>query len=132
VFTEWRHRIRFRYDLERLNERELADMGITRTDAFSETQKPLLGAVGSQDRSYVIGRYARIWAFKLPVHDAHRRSHSAVVISLRESGRHEWPSASTILSSPISTSPARSQLPLRQLTFLTLAERTAPRDGKPS
>jgi uncharacterized protein YjiS (DUF1127 family) len=40
VFTEWRHRIRFRYDLERLNERELADMGMTRTDAFSETQKP--------------------------------------------------------------------------------------------
>jgi uncharacterized protein YjiS (DUF1127 family) len=40
VFTGWRHRIRFRYDLERLNERELADMGMTRTDAFSETQKP--------------------------------------------------------------------------------------------
>ena len=30
------------------------------------------------------------------------------------------------------TSPPRSQLPLRQLTFLTLAERTAPRDEKPS
>jgi uncharacterized protein YjiS (DUF1127 family) len=40
VFTEWRHRIRSRYDLERLNERELADMGMTRTDAFNETPKP--------------------------------------------------------------------------------------------
>jgi uncharacterized protein YjiS (DUF1127 family) len=40
VFTKWRHRIRTRYDLERLNERELADMGMTRTDAFNETQKP--------------------------------------------------------------------------------------------
>ena len=39
VFTEWRHRIRCRYDLERLNERELADMGMTRTDAFNKTQK---------------------------------------------------------------------------------------------
>jgi uncharacterized protein YjiS (DUF1127 family) len=40
VFTEWRHRIRSRYDLERLSERDLADMGMTRTDAFNETQKP--------------------------------------------------------------------------------------------
>jgi uncharacterized protein YjiS (DUF1127 family) len=40
VFTEWRHRIRVRYDLERLNERGLADMRMTRTDAFNETQKP--------------------------------------------------------------------------------------------
>jgi uncharacterized protein YjiS (DUF1127 family) len=40
VFTEWRHRIRFRYELERLTERDLADMGMTRTDAFNETQKP--------------------------------------------------------------------------------------------
>jgi uncharacterized protein YjiS (DUF1127 family) len=39
VFTEWRHRIRFRYELERLTERDLADMGMTRTDAFNETQK---------------------------------------------------------------------------------------------
>ena len=39
VFTEWRHRIRFRYDLERLTERDL-DMAMTRTDAFNETQKP--------------------------------------------------------------------------------------------
>jgi uncharacterized protein YjiS (DUF1127 family) len=40
VFTEWRHRIQSRYDLERLNERDLADMGMTRTDAFNETQNP--------------------------------------------------------------------------------------------
>jgi uncharacterized protein YjiS (DUF1127 family) len=32
-------RIRFRYELERLTERDLADMGMTRTDAFNETQK---------------------------------------------------------------------------------------------
>jgi uncharacterized protein YjiS (DUF1127 family) len=41
VFTEWQHCIRSRYDLERLNERDLADMGMTRTDAFDETQKPV-------------------------------------------------------------------------------------------
>jgi uncharacterized protein YjiS (DUF1127 family) len=40
VFTEWWHRIRFRYELEPLTGRELADMGMTRTDAFNETQKP--------------------------------------------------------------------------------------------
>jgi uncharacterized protein YjiS (DUF1127 family) len=40
VFTEWRLRIRFRYELERLTERDLAGMGMTRTDAFNETQKP--------------------------------------------------------------------------------------------
>jgi uncharacterized protein YjiS (DUF1127 family) len=40
VFTELRHRIQFRGEVERLNERDLADMGITRTDAFNETQKP--------------------------------------------------------------------------------------------
>jgi uncharacterized protein YjiS (DUF1127 family) len=39
VFAKWWHRIRFRYELERLNDRELADMGMTRTDAFNETQK---------------------------------------------------------------------------------------------
>jgi uncharacterized protein YjiS (DUF1127 family) len=38
VFTEWRHRIRFRYELERLTERDLAE-GMTRTDTFNETQK---------------------------------------------------------------------------------------------
>jgi uncharacterized protein YjiS (DUF1127 family) len=40
VFTEWRHRIRFRYELERLTERDLADMGMTRTDAFNERKNP--------------------------------------------------------------------------------------------
>jgi uncharacterized protein YjiS (DUF1127 family) len=40
VFTEWRHRIQFRYELERLSERDLADMGMTRTDIFNEIQKP--------------------------------------------------------------------------------------------
>ena len=40
VVTEWRYRIRFRYELERLTERDLADMGMTRTDAFKETPKP--------------------------------------------------------------------------------------------
>jgi uncharacterized protein YjiS (DUF1127 family) len=40
VFTEWQHRIWSRHDLERLNERDLADMGLTRTDAFDEIQKP--------------------------------------------------------------------------------------------
>ena len=39
VFTEWWHRIRFRYELERLTERDLADLGMTRTDAFNEAQK---------------------------------------------------------------------------------------------
>ena len=43
VFTEWRHRIWFRYNLERLTERDLADMGITRTDAFNETKKSFWG-----------------------------------------------------------------------------------------
>jgi uncharacterized protein YjiS (DUF1127 family) len=40
LFTEWRQRIRSRYEIERLNERDLADMGLTRLDAFNETQKP--------------------------------------------------------------------------------------------
>ncbi len=39
LFTEWRQRIRSRYELKRLNERDLADMGLTRLDAFNETQK---------------------------------------------------------------------------------------------
>jgi uncharacterized protein YjiS (DUF1127 family) len=40
VFTEWWHRIRSRYELERLDERDLADMGMTRTDVFNEIEKP--------------------------------------------------------------------------------------------
>jgi len=33
LFTEWQQRIRSRYELERLNERDLADMKLTRLDA---------------------------------------------------------------------------------------------------
>ena len=40
VFGEWRRRVRSRYELERLSERDLADMGLTRLDAPSEMQKP--------------------------------------------------------------------------------------------
>jgi uncharacterized protein YjiS (DUF1127 family) len=40
LFTVWWHRIRSRYDLERLDERDLADMGLTRSDVFNEIQKP--------------------------------------------------------------------------------------------
>jgi uncharacterized protein YjiS (DUF1127 family) len=40
LFTEWRHRIRSRYELECLSERDLADMGMTPMDAFHEIQKP--------------------------------------------------------------------------------------------
>ena len=40
LFDEWWHRIRSRCQLESLSERDLADMGITRTDAFNEIQKP--------------------------------------------------------------------------------------------
>jgi uncharacterized protein YjiS (DUF1127 family) len=40
LFAEWRRRIRSRYDLERLSERDLADMGLTRLDALNEMEKP--------------------------------------------------------------------------------------------
>jgi len=40
VFTDWWHRVRSRHELERLDERDLADMGMTRTDVFNEIQKP--------------------------------------------------------------------------------------------
>ena len=40
LFDEWWHCIRSRYQLESLSERDLADMGMTRTDAFNEIQKP--------------------------------------------------------------------------------------------
>jgi uncharacterized protein YjiS (DUF1127 family) len=46
LLSEWRQRIQSRSDLEhlsdlgRLNERDLADMGLTHLDAFNETQKP--------------------------------------------------------------------------------------------
>ena len=40
MFAEWRRRVQSRYELERLNERDLADMGLTRLDALNEMQKP--------------------------------------------------------------------------------------------
>ena len=40
LFGEWWHRARSRYELESLSERDLADMGMTRIDAFNEIQKP--------------------------------------------------------------------------------------------
>jgi uncharacterized protein YjiS (DUF1127 family) len=40
LFTVWWQRIRSRYELERLDERGLADAGLTRLDAFNEMQKP--------------------------------------------------------------------------------------------
>jgi uncharacterized protein YjiS (DUF1127 family) len=40
LFIAWKNRIRSRYELEQLNERDLADMGLTRSDAFDEIQKP--------------------------------------------------------------------------------------------
>jgi uncharacterized protein YjiS (DUF1127 family) len=40
LFDEWWYRIWSRCQLESLSERDLADMGMTRTDAFNEVQKP--------------------------------------------------------------------------------------------
>jgi uncharacterized protein YjiS (DUF1127 family) len=40
LFIEWKDRIRSRYELEELDERDLADMGLTRSDTFNEIQKP--------------------------------------------------------------------------------------------
>jgi uncharacterized protein YjiS (DUF1127 family) len=40
LFGEWWHRLRSRYELESLSDRDLADMGMSRLDAFSEIQKP--------------------------------------------------------------------------------------------
>ena len=40
LFVEWGHRIRSRYELEGLSERDLADMRLTPMDAFSGIQKP--------------------------------------------------------------------------------------------
>jgi uncharacterized protein YjiS (DUF1127 family) len=40
LFDEWWYRIRSRRQLESLSARDLADMGMTRTDAFNEIQKP--------------------------------------------------------------------------------------------
>jgi uncharacterized protein YjiS (DUF1127 family) len=40
LLTVWWRRVRSRSELERLDERDLADMGLTRPDIFSEIQKP--------------------------------------------------------------------------------------------
>jgi uncharacterized protein YjiS (DUF1127 family) len=40
TFDQRWHRIRSRYELESLSERDLADMGMTRLDTFNEIQKP--------------------------------------------------------------------------------------------
>jgi uncharacterized protein YjiS (DUF1127 family) len=40
LIGEWWHRIRSRYELESLSERDLADMGMDRIDAFNEIEKP--------------------------------------------------------------------------------------------
>jgi uncharacterized protein YjiS (DUF1127 family) len=40
LFAEWRRRMRSRHKLERLSERDLADMGLTRPDVANEMQKP--------------------------------------------------------------------------------------------
>jgi uncharacterized protein YjiS (DUF1127 family) len=40
LFAEWRRRVQSRYEFERLNERDLADMRLTRLDALNEVQKP--------------------------------------------------------------------------------------------
>jgi uncharacterized protein YjiS (DUF1127 family) len=40
LFDGWRERVWSRFALERLGERDLADMGLTRLDAFEEAQKP--------------------------------------------------------------------------------------------
>jgi uncharacterized protein YjiS (DUF1127 family) len=38
--AEWWRRVQSRYEVERLNERDLADMGLTRLDTLNEMQKP--------------------------------------------------------------------------------------------
>jgi uncharacterized protein YjiS (DUF1127 family) len=40
LFAVWQQRLQSRYQVERLSERELADMRLTRLDSVSETQKP--------------------------------------------------------------------------------------------
>jgi uncharacterized protein YjiS (DUF1127 family) len=37
---EWRRRVRSRYDLMTLSERDLSDMRMTRMEAFNESTKP--------------------------------------------------------------------------------------------
>jgi uncharacterized protein YjiS (DUF1127 family) len=40
LLTKWRQRIGLRCEVERLTERELADMRLTRQDALNEVRKP--------------------------------------------------------------------------------------------
>ena len=40
VFVEWQGRVQSRFSIERLSERDLADMWLTRLEIFDETQKP--------------------------------------------------------------------------------------------
>ncbi len=40
LFAEWWRRAQSRYAIERLSERDLADMRLTRLDAVKEAQKP--------------------------------------------------------------------------------------------
>jgi uncharacterized protein YjiS (DUF1127 family) len=40
LFIEWRRRARSRLELMSLDDRELWDMGLTRTDAHNESNKP--------------------------------------------------------------------------------------------
>jgi uncharacterized protein YjiS (DUF1127 family) len=40
LFIEWGRRARSRYELNMLNDRELRDIGLTRTDSNNECDKP--------------------------------------------------------------------------------------------
>ena len=40
LFIEWGSRARARYELSMMNDRELRDIGLTRTDAANECDKP--------------------------------------------------------------------------------------------
>jgi uncharacterized protein YjiS (DUF1127 family) len=40
LVAAWQQRAQFRYDVERLSERDLTDMRLTRLDAVNETEKP--------------------------------------------------------------------------------------------
>jgi uncharacterized protein YjiS (DUF1127 family) len=40
LVVAWRQRAQFRYDVERLSERDLTDMRLTRLDAVNEMEKP--------------------------------------------------------------------------------------------
>jgi uncharacterized protein YjiS (DUF1127 family) len=40
LVAAWQQRVQSRYDVERLSERDLTDMRLTRLDAVNETEKP--------------------------------------------------------------------------------------------